>query len=49
MLEEAIALVRTRVPRYTRDRFFAPDIAAAKEIVWSGAFRGWMSDITLKA
>ena len=49
VLEDAISLLRTRVRHYDQDRYFAPDIAAAKAIVWSGAFRGWMSDITLKA
>lgn len=35
-LEEAFALVRAQVAFYDKDRFFAPDIAAAKELVLSG-------------
>ena len=38
-LEEAVALVRARVPPYEEDRFFAPDIAAAKALVTGGIFR----------
>ena len=38
-LEEAVALVRARVPPYDEDRFFAPDIAAAKALVVNGSFR----------
>ncbi|HEY5101482.1 MAG TPA: aromatic amino acid lyase, partial [Steroidobacteraceae bacterium] len=37
-LEEVIAVLRTRVPHYETDRFFAPDIAAAKDLVASGIF-----------
>ena len=32
-------LVRARVPPYTVDRFFAPDIEAAKRLVISGQLR----------
>jgi len=38
VLERAIAAVRERVPPYTEDRFFAPDIAAIKALVRSGWF-----------
>ena len=37
-LREAHALVRSRVPFLDRDRAFAPDIAAIKELVVAGAF-----------
>jgi len=36
-LEQAHALLRRRVPRLARDRFFAPDIAAARALVTGGA------------
>jgi histidine ammonia-lyase len=39
LLEEAHALIRGVVPAYQQDRFFAPDIAAAKALVAAGAFR----------
>lgn len=35
-LEKALASLRRTVPRYDRDRFFAPDIAAAADLVRSG-------------
>jgi histidine ammonia-lyase len=35
-LEKALASLRRTVPRYDRDRFFAPDIAAAAQLVSSG-------------
>jgi histidine ammonia-lyase len=38
-LEAVVAELRKRVARYDRDRFFAPDIAAAKAWVQSGYFR----------
>ena len=37
-LQSAIATIRTRIPPYTEDRFFAPDIAAATALVEAGAF-----------
>jgi histidine ammonia-lyase len=37
-LEQAIAVLRRRVPAYVEDRFIAPDIEAATELVNSGAF-----------
>jgi histidine ammonia-lyase len=36
-LEAALRLLRRTVPRYDRDRFFAPDIEAAASLVRSGA------------
>jgi histidine ammonia-lyase len=38
-LEGALRLVRARVAPYTVDRFFAPDIEAAKKLVISGQLR----------
>lgn len=38
-LEEIHATIRRSVPAYDEDRFFAPDIAAMKELVVSGSFR----------
>ena len=32
-LEQARGLLRERVPHYEKDRFFAPDIAAASELI----------------
>jgi len=40
-LREVLSLVRARVPHYDKDRFFAPDIEAVKELVLEGAFRPW--------
>ncbi len=37
-LQAAIATIRAKVPPYTEDRFFAPDIAAATALVEAGAF-----------
>ena len=37
-LRKVMALVRSRVPHYDIDRYFAPDIAAIKELVQQGAF-----------
>ena len=36
-LETALRRLRRAVPRYDRDRFFAPDIEAARDLVTSGA------------
>jgi histidine ammonia-lyase len=43
-LESALRLVRARVPPYTVDRFFAPDIEAAKRLVISGQLRALPGD-----
>lgn len=37
-LESTVAKIRARVPRYERDRYFAPDIQAVKELVVAGEF-----------
>jgi histidine ammonia-lyase len=37
-LRKAMAILRQKIPAYTEDRFFAPDIAAAIELVEAGAF-----------
>ena len=42
MLEKAIKLLRGQVKHYAQDRFFAPDIAAAKALVNSGIFRSYL-------
>jgi histidine ammonia-lyase len=44
VLERAVALVRARVAHYAEDRFFAPDIAAAKALVVAGAFRSYLRE-----
>jgi histidine ammonia-lyase len=38
-LEAVHALLRQSVPMLKRDRYFAPDIAAARELIVSGALR----------
>ena len=37
-LEAAHGIIRARVPRFERDRYFAPPIAAARELVEGRAF-----------
>ncbi|MCW7541640.1 histidine ammonia-lyase [Aquabacterium sp. A7-Y] len=37
-LEEAHAAIRAKVPHYARDRYFAPDIAAAEQLIDAGTF-----------
>jgi histidine ammonia-lyase len=44
-LRELLAMVRRQVPRYTEDRYFAPDIEAVKELVVGGAFRPWSESL----
>lgn len=39
-LEAVLRAVRARVPAYTSDRFFAPDIEAARRLVSDGALPG---------
>ncbi|MDX9894982.1 MAG: histidine ammonia-lyase, partial [Desulfofustis sp.] len=39
-LEEAKAMIRERVPFYEQDRYFAPDIAKAQEVIQGGALNG---------
>jgi histidine ammonia-lyase len=48
VLERAIELVRARVPHYGVDRYFAPDIAAAKALVLGGAFRSALGAAALE-
>jgi histidine ammonia-lyase len=38
LLARALATVRNKIPAYTEDRFFAPDIEAATHLVECGAF-----------
>jgi histidine ammonia-lyase len=39
ILESEMAAIRAEVPFYDQDRFFAPDIAAARALVDSGRYR----------
>ncbi|HWW19645.1 MAG TPA: aromatic amino acid lyase, partial [Steroidobacteraceae bacterium] len=48
-LENVVTLLRTQVRRYRADRFFAPDIAKAKALVTSGAFRAFVPEIGLES
>lgn len=41
-LEKAKGLLRDRVPFYDRDRYFAPDLAAAASLVISGVYNAWL-------
>lgn len=43
-LEDAKGRLRARVPAYDQDRAMAPDIAAAKDLVLSGAFHDLVSE-----
>jgi histidine ammonia-lyase len=38
VLQQAMATIRARIPAYTEDRFFAPDIEAAIALVETGQF-----------
>lgn len=49
VLEAAIDLLRTRVPRYEEDRFFAPDIETTKGMVRDGALIDPVMRMLLKA
>lgn len=44
-LQGVLAKLRATVPRYTEDRFFAPDIEAARKIVSSGMGRALCADL----
>ncbi|MCC6193637.1 MAG: histidine ammonia-lyase [Burkholderiales bacterium] len=44
-LERAFGLIRARVTRYERDRRFAEDIAAVKQMIAAGAFAEFSSSI----
>ncbi|MFM9864513.1 MAG: histidine ammonia-lyase, partial [Micropepsaceae bacterium] len=39
LLEAELAAIREKVAHYDKDRFFAPDIAAARALVDSGRYR----------
>ena len=41
-LAEVLALIRKRVARWDTDRYFAPDIAAVKQLVLEGRFNAWV-------
>jgi histidine ammonia-lyase len=43
-LERALRLVRAQAAPYTVDRFFAPDIEAARKLVISGQLRALPGD-----
>lgn len=42
LLEKVHALVRSEVPFYEKDRFFAPDIAAAKKMIQTGILMNFL-------
>jgi histidine ammonia-lyase len=44
VLERIAARVRSKVSHYAADRYFAPDIEAAKALVTAGAFRDFLSE-----
>jgi histidine ammonia-lyase len=44
VLERIIARVRSKVPHYAADRFFAPDLEAAKRLVTAGTFRDLLGE-----
>jgi histidine ammonia-lyase len=41
-LAEVLGMIREQVPHYDQDRYFAPDIAAARAWVEEGAFDRWV-------
>ena len=41
-LESVHALLRAAVPHYDQDRYFAPDIAAAEQLIADGAFSAFL-------
>lgn len=45
LLEEAYALIRSKVPPYTQDRFFAPDIDAISALIDEGAFTAFAEEL----
>lgn len=45
ILQGVLAELRSAVPRYTEDRFFAPDIEAARKIVSAGLGRALSADL----
>ena len=46
-LEQAKAMLRKEVPFYDKDRYFAPDIAKATELIVSGEFNELVEDTLL--
>ncbi|AKJ29086.1 histidine ammonia-lyase [Caldimonas brevitalea] len=44
-LEEAHAAIRRRVPHYTQDRYFAPDIAAVEQLIDAGSFTPYAGQV----
>ncbi len=46
-LEKAKSLLREKVAFYAKDRYFAPDIAKATELILSGKFNDFIEDGTL--
>jgi len=46
-LQQALAIVRARIPAYTEDRFFAPDIDAAIGLVHDGSIAALAPDFAL--
>ena len=44
-LGEVLAAIRAVVPFYAEDRYFAPDIEAARTLVRSGMFRRWVGEL----
>jgi len=48
-LNQVMALIRSQVPHYARDRYFAPDIATARAWVEGGALEPWVSGSRLHA
>jgi histidine ammonia-lyase len=46
-LESVMRMLRRQVPRLRGDRFLAPDIAAARELVLSGALRAYVDPAAL--
>jgi len=45
ILEKIHALIREQITFYDKDRFFAPDIAKIKEIIWSGKLRIFLEEL----
>ncbi|MNZ77648.1 Histidine ammonia-lyase [compost metagenome] len=41
-LNDVISLIRSQVPHYDQDRYFAPDIATARAWVEEGTFERWV-------
>ena len=44
ILEKAKSMLRERVPFYDKDRYFAPDISMASELVLSGRYNTLVRD-----